>query len=128
MEVYLQLTDFIKFLEVDLFHINLYDGWQNLPPAIQVYAKSPNFDIKFNLKKNQSPRIRLSNLKFTFFDFSYMPQKIDKIWEAHLVILTLLKPVDDIMRIFSIQYIGQLKVSEPRGSKVVKDAIDMVKV
>ena len=27
-----------------------------------------------------------------------------------------------------VQYMGQLKVSEPKGSKVVRDAIDMVKV
>ena len=45
MEVYLQLTDIIKFLEVEPFHIHLYEGWQNLPPDIQVYAKLPNFDI-----------------------------------------------------------------------------------
>ena len=41
MEVYNQMTDFIKLLEIEL---NLYDGWQNLPPAIQIYAKLPNFD------------------------------------------------------------------------------------
>ena len=76
MEVYLQLTDFIKFLEVDLFHIHLYEGWQNLRPAIQVYAKLPNFEIK---KKNQPLRIRLSNLRFTLFDLPYMPKMIDKI-------------------------------------------------
>ena len=72
MEVYLQLTDFIKFLKDELFHINLYG-----PPAIQIYDKSPNFE-------NQPPRIRLSNLRFTLFDLPYMSKIIDKIWEAHL--------------------------------------------